>query len=186
MDSRYKYGKHIKDQICVKKIPLPLMIGELLLIFVFLRYILNFTQLVSPSEGSLAVVLINLTSIVLTLLLAVSSVYAVLGVPSTKPSAWRGVVWSALILFATNFAYGILEEYNLMGSPVVFRNEVMAIIMIIVIAIMFLPSVRKFYTPPMMDVPPLRDWLLYIFLKPIIRSDKYRLVYGNADTNDET
>lgn len=43
-------------------------------------------------------------------------------------------------------------------------------------AIMFLSSVRKFYTPVMQDVPPLKDWLKLVVYIPLFDAESYRFV----------
>ena len=56
--------------------------------------------------------------------------------------------------------------------------------MIVVVVIMMLPQVRRFYTPPMMQVPPIKVWVRYIFNIPMDVADSFRFKY--ADEKEES
>ncbi|AMK13311.1 hypothetical protein AUP07_0254 [methanogenic archaeon mixed culture ISO4-G1] len=160
-----------------RKTPKILLIGEFLLAVVLFRYLLNFTSMVSPIEGSWLKVAVNLISIVLSLMLTILTVNSILGIPSARPQSWRVVVRASVILFITNFIYGFLEDMGLISTGIVFRIEYVGIIVVLVDIIMFLPSVRKYYTPPLSEIPPLKKWFMYLFNIPLIDAESYKFIY---------
>jgi len=167
-----------------KRMPLILLVGEFMLAFVLLRYLLNFTSMVSPTEGEWIQVWANLQSIIVSLLMAVLTVSSIIGIPSAKPQSWRKVVRSSVLLFLINGLYEYLENHNILISGFVFDIRLIAILMVIVVLIMFLPQVRKYYTPPMMDMPPLKVWALYLLNVPMDMADSFKFKY--ADNEKET
>lgn len=166
-----------------RKTPKILFIGEFLLAIVLFRYLLNFTSMVSPIEGSWLKVAVNLISIVLSLTLTILTVNSILGIPSARPQSWRVVVRASVILFITNFIYGFLEDMGLISTGIVFRIEYVGIIVVLVDIIMFLPSVRKYYTPPLSDMPPLKKWFMYLFNIPLIDAESYKFIYKDQSEN---
>ena len=100
--------KNLREDL--RKIPKALIIGEFLLTFVLLRYLLNFTSMVSPTEGDWIQVWANLQSIIVSLLMAILTVGSIVGIPSAKPQSWRQVVRSAVLLNIINWYYVYLEK----------------------------------------------------------------------------
>ena len=167
----------------LRKMPRILIIGELLLAVVLLRYLMNFTSMVSPTEGEWIQVWANLQSIIVSLIMAMMTVSSIIGVPSAKPQSWRQVVRSAIILFFMNGFYEYLEKRNILLSGVVFDIRLMAILMVVVVAIMMLPQVRKFYTPPMMETPEIKVWIRYLFNIPMDMADSFKFRYADEEQN---
>ena len=50
------------------------------------------------------------------------------------------------------------------------------VVVIAMLTVMFLPSVRKFYTPVMQEVPPIKDWLKLVVYIPLFDAESYRFV----------
>ena len=67
----------------------------------------------------------------------------------------------------------------------VFDARLVALLMVAVVAIMLLPTVRKFYTPPMMDTPPMRVWVRYIFNIPMDVADSFKFRYPEKNESEE-
>ena len=55
---------------------------------------------------------------------------------------------------------------------------------VIVEIIMFLPSVRRYYTPPLHRTPPMIDWLKYTLVTPLFAVENYELAYPDDDKSD--
>jgi len=165
----------------LRKMPPILLVGELLLAIVLLRYLLNFTSMVSPTEGEWIQVWANLQSIVVYLIMSMMTVSSIIGVPSAKPQSWRKVVRSAIILFFMNGLYEYLENRNILLSGVVFDIRLMAILMVVVVVIMMLPQVRKFYTPPLMETPGIKVWIRYLFNIPMDMADSFKFKYADDE-----
>lgn len=183
MFSIWKDRKKMRTDL--RSMPRILIIGELLLAFVLLRYLMNFTSMVSPTEGDWIQVWANLQSIIVSLVMAVLTVYSIVGIPSAKPQSWRSVVRSAILLNIINWLYIFLERRDLLISGVVFDARLVALLMVVVVAIMLLPTVRKFYTPPMMDTPPMRVWVRYIFNIPMDVADSFKFKYLEEKNESE-
>lgn len=175
--------KNLREDL--RKIPKALIIGEFLLTFVLLRYLLNFTSMVSPTEGDWIQVWANLQSIVVSLLMAILTVGSIVGIPSAKPQSWRQVVRSAVLLNIINWYYVYLEKKEFLLSGVVIDVRIVALLMVVVVAIMMLPHIRRFYTPPMMEVPPLRVWIRYLFNIPMDMADSFKFRYAEDKKGTE-
>jgi hypothetical protein len=112
---------------------------------------------------------------------------SIMGLYTSKLRAWRKVVRSSIMLFITNQLYYYMEEYNMVSSGFIIDNGVAGIIVLITIIIMFLPSVREFYTPPMYKCPPLKSWLVFLVFAPNRRGETYRFSYPDSalESNEE-
>ncbi|MBR4686121.1 hypothetical protein PED39_03205 [Methanomassiliicoccales archaeon LGM-RCC1] len=164
-----------------KKMPRVLIVGELMLTLVLFRYLINFTSIVSPVESTVWRMIINFVSILFMLGMSVLVVRAILGVPSARPQSWRSVVRSSILLFISNWLLSVLDLQGIIYSGFIMSPELVAVPIIIAEIIMFLPSVRKFYTPPFTDTPPLKSWLLYLINIPMINAESYRLVCSESE-----
>ena len=174
-----------KNRQSEKKFPAVLIIGEIMLAIVLFRYLVNFTSLVSPIDNPGLRMLINLISIVFSIAMAMLSVRAILGIPSARPESWCTVVRSSVTLFISNTVYGLLEANNILYAGFVFPIELIGINMVVVLAIMFLPSVRKYYTPALTNVPPIKEWVKFIFYLPLNDSQEYRFGYPGEEVDPE-
>ncbi|MBO7352277.1 MAG: hypothetical protein J6U12_05130 [Candidatus Methanomethylophilaceae archaeon] len=183
MESKPADKRRLREDL--RKMPKILIVGELLLSFVLLRYLMNFTSMVSPTEGDWLQVWVNLQSIVVSLLMAILTVSSIIGIPSAKPQSWRTVVRSAVLLNIINWFYIYLERREILISGVVFDVRFIALLMVVVVVIMLLPQVRRFYTPPMMEVPPIKAWLRYIFNVPMDVADSFRFRYADEENKPE-
>ena len=123
----------------------------------------------------------NILSILLSLMLTILTVNSILGIPSARPQSWRVVIRASIILFITNFLYGCMEDLGLISTGIVFRIEYVGIIVLLVDIIMFLPSVRKYYTPPLSEMPPIKKWIMYLVNIPLVDAESYRFVYKQAE-----
>jgi len=41
--------------------------------------------------------------------------------------------------------------------------------------------VRRYYTPPFYEVPPLKRWVMYAVATPLIGAESYRLTYDDKE-----
>ena len=112
MESKPADKRRLREDL--RKMPKILIVGELLLSFVLLRYLMNFTSMVSPTEGDWLQVWVNLQSIVVSLLMAILTVSSIIGIPSAKPQSWRTVVRSAVLLNIINWFYIYLERREIL------------------------------------------------------------------------
>lgn len=165
-----------------KRIPPVLFVAELLLFIVMFRYMFSFTHSTYPYSPEWLIRPWTIVSIVFSVVMCVLTIDSMFGIVSARPPSWRKVVRSSVLLFLSNVVYTIAYYTNFfneyMAAAVMFiPNWLALIIMIAVLIIMFLPSVRRYYTPPMVDVPPAKEWLKFVFFTPLFKVDSYKLVY---------
>lgn len=116
-----------------------------------------------------------LTIVVITTILTVR---AMIGIPSSDRYSWRTTVRTLIVLipltviyYVFNFGYFFIDPWLLLT------------IMSVSIGIMFMPSVRRYHIPPLRKVPPLKEWVKFIFIRPEETEYKYRFVYEKKDEN---
>ena len=94
------------------------------------------------------------------------------GVCSSNLRSWRRAIRSLIFLLLAGLAYRILDYgYSVTDVRVIF------IVSMASIFILFIPGVRRFYTPPLVEMPPLKRWILYVFFRPKDSFRKYEFVY---------
>ena len=160
------------------KVPVPLIMGEIFLSVVIVRYMLSFTYtLYTIAEGveEVAYRTFSLAFPVVMILLVVNSV---IGIASAKPTSWRKVMRTTIILLVVNW---LRESFGIAG--VMFDDTFLIVITVLTMAVMMLPSVRRFYLPPMTENPPLTRWIGYIFLLPLFREADYEFVREKEPRN---
>ena len=183
--SRVKeYLREIHSDGGRKRMPFILVVGEILLFLMDIRNILNFTMMVSPHEPTFKVVLANLFSVGFCAFSTILAVNGMMGMSSARPASWRKVVRSAFTLLFLAMYHGVLTNYGYMYYGIVFNNWVFLAMVVIVEIIMFLPSVRRYYTPPMHRTPPMIDWLKYTLVTPLFAVENYELAYPDDDKSD--
>jgi hypothetical protein len=153
------------------KVPAPVIMGEILLTLVIIRYILNFCfylHIITDEADEIASRAFAMVFSIVMLLLIVSSV---IGIASAKPSSWRKVMRTSIILLVINKARDIIGM-----TGVTIDDTVLIIITALTMIMMMLPSVRRFYLPPMTENPPLTRWIGYIFVMPLFKEADFEFV----------
>ncbi len=176
-----------KDKLRSKKMPFILILAEIILAFFLLRYMYNIDHLIFSDTMPVYKIVIGLLSLIYTLFVTILTVNAMIGIPSARPTSWRKVIRSSIFLLITAALTNVLDEAGIMAKMEYFPAWVAVILFVIAMSIMFLPSVRRYYTPPMYDVPPLKRWIMYAIATPLIGAESYRLTYdGEEGTPEET
>lgn len=168
-----------------KKMPLVLILSEIILAVVLLRYIMNFTHLVSPVEVGWFRQVLNCISIILSMTMCILCVNSIIGLSSSKLRSWRTVVRSSISLFITNLLYTITDSLGLISSGFVISNEFAAVLVLLSIVIMFLPSVRDFYTPPVYECPPVKNWIWFLLSAPRMKGVRYEAAYAGENKGED-
>lgn len=107
---------------------------------------------------------------------------AIMGISSKKPKAWRKVIRSTLIMLTITLLGTILQGHINLSSTIIVNVNIAIPIFIPLLILMFLPSVRAYYTPPMMENKPLSDWIRFIGYKPLYPHQKYVLKYKDEES----
>ena len=160
------------------RIPWLLVIGEILLGLAIYRYAVSFIIGTISDWDEVVGSVMTLLGLLFNLAMILLNVDSVIGIASAKPSSWRKAMRSSVILASISILYDILEWLGIDSGFIAFQNEFILPPVVATILIMMLPSVRRFYTPPLAEMPPLRSWVAYIFFWPLMPSGSYRFVYG--------
>lgn len=169
-----------KDKLRSKKMPFILILAEIILVFFLLRYMYNIDHLIFSDTMPVYKIVIGLLSLIYTLFVTILTVNAMIGIPSARPTSWRKVIRSSIFLLITAALTNVLDEAGIMAKMEYFPAWLAVILFVIAMSIMFLPSVRRYYTPPMYEVPPLKRWILYAIATPLIGAESYRLAYDDG------
>ncbi len=170
----WRSGGHDKT-----KVPIPLIIGEIFLSVVIVRYMFSFTYTLYTIAEGIEEVAFRAFSLVFPVIMILLVVNSVIGIASAKPTSWRKVMRTSIILLIVNRVRGILGI-----SGVMFDDTFLILITALTMAVMMLPSVRRFYLPPMTENPPLTRWIGYIFLMPLFKEADYEFVREATEPRD--
>lgn len=102
------------------------------------------------------------------------SIRSMINMSSAQKKSWRLVCRTMLIQIAFIMVNEFVLRFSFIRS--VLPTELpIAGLCLVSLLIMFLPKIRRYYTPPLVEMPDIKHWTLYIFS---IRDDrKYRYVF---------
>lgn len=169
--------KRDENRLRGTKVPMALWVGKFLLFVMLFLYVMNMLAIVYPDNLSTTKLIINLIYVTYTVIASVLAADAFMGLTSSKLKAWRKVLRSALMMVLTALFTEALSHFGIMTSTIGIGLVGAVILSVLVAVIMFLPHVRRFYIPSVMDVPPVKEWILFIFAKPIVSAEEYRFTY---------
>ena len=153
------------------KVPAPLIMGEIFLSVVIMRYMLSFTFTLYTIAEEVEEIAYRTLSLVFPVIMILIVVNSVIGIASAKPTSWRKVMRTSIVVLAVN---RLRDIFSITG--VMFDDAFLIVITALTMAVMMLPSVRRFYLPPMAENPPLTRWIGYIFLTPLFKEADYEFV----------
>lgn len=158
--------------------PLSLIVAEMFLLFIVGIY---FTKICIVAMGLYVghykgMGIISLTTYIFEIAMMFIAMDAMLGISSRKPKAWRKVVRSSILLFLIS-AIAWYGEFTGSASLVTLNPLLIAPFVVIVLLIMFMPKVRRYYVPPMMENRPMMAWVKFILFTPLYTSESYRIMH---------
>ncbi len=156
------------------KVPVLLAIGEFFLCLTIIRYMLNFLINLQIRVDDAGTMSLRIFSLMFSLAMILVTVSSVIGIASARPKSWRKVVRTSILLMLVNLGYEALQSMGMDLAGAVFDDLFLAIMTAITIGVMMLPSVRRFYLPPMTDDPPLSKWAGYVFATRLFPEATYR------------
>jgi len=172
-----------KDSVNAAKRTAPgvLLIAQIVLLVALFRYLYILNYIIYPAALPLEGSWMTYVYLAYCLPMSLLVIDAMIGITSSRPDAWAKVVRTATLMLLSNIAYTIL---NLMGygslaiyaSTLYVGSSTAIVVVIAMLTVMFLPSVRKFYTPVMQEVPPIKDWLKLVVYIPLFDAESYRFV----------
>jgi len=169
-----------EDRLQAKKAPIILFVAQILLVIILARYGMNFCFISFPDDMTALRMAINTFFIIFNVVMAMLAANAMLGLTSAKLQSWRKVVRSAIILFLMGIFYEVMDMLGIPPTSMNFSLWFVALLTAATLIIMFLPGVRKFYMPPMMDPPKVGAWIKYIFATPLVTSKEYKFSYDDS------
>lgn len=170
-----------KDKLRSKRMPYILILAEIILVSFLLRYTFTIDRLIFSDTMPVYQIVIGLLTLIYTLFVTVMTVNAMIGIPSARPTSWRKVIRSSVFLLITTGLTNILDGLGLMAYTDYFPTWVVVALFALAMSIMFLPSVRRYYTPPFYEVPSLKRWVMYAVATPLIGAESYRLTYDDKE-----
>lgn len=114
--------------------------------------------------GPLLLVFMNVATTLLT-------VQTMFELPSSKRGAWRSTVRKLIALIVMSV---LMDLFDMNYSPL--NTLFITVLTIGVIIMMFLPSMRRYHTPYLTEVPPLSYWLKALVIIPDKKDFQYRFV----------
>jgi len=157
------------------KMPVILYLVELMLAYNLSTNILAYSSLAvsfNLSTPELAARCIYI--LISNMISAELSIRSMINMSSAQKKTWKLVCRTMLI----QIAFIMVDEFVLQFSvsrTIVPTELPIAALCLVCLLIMFLPKVRKYYTPPLMEVPDVKSWALYIFTQK--SEKKYRYVF---------
>ena len=171
--------KQNKKKLQSKRMPFALVIAEAILALFVLRYCITFLTLSYPAEMPPLRIIATFFSIGWIVFMTILAINAMIGLPSARPQSWRKMMRAVFFILLTIILSTIGESIGLIFDSTTFPLETNLLMFIITFFIMLLPSVRRYYTPPMYDVPPISKWFMYAMWWPLIGAESYRLKYAD-------
>lgn len=159
--------------------PKALIFAEIFIAVLCMSYILKIGGLALDIAKADTPSLVNVALLEMDVIFFGMTVFAALGVYSHRPESWRKVVRSCVTF---TVAMIISAVYTNDGSAHVFDfNPVITFIALVALLLMMLlnKNVKKFYTPPMMEVPRTKEWIRFAFFGKLIDSE-YSIVFSDT------
>ena len=168
----------LKRLLYIRGMPLVLLIAEINLTLMLSRNLSNFYTLTVYIKSDLISVATSVGLLSLTAVMTLLTINTMIGLPSSKKTSWRGAVRSTIVLIVSFTLFNLLKID-------MFRSTAywMPFLALMVLLILFLPSVRRYYTPLMTEYPPLSDWIRYLTTFGHDPGDDYRFVYKDGEVD---
>lgn len=174
VEEAQKFRRRVRSH---RRLPLPLYLAEFFLFVVIAVYFAKICVMCAGMASDIGGPRTTILVYVVDVIMMIATLDAVLGITSSKPSSWRKVMRSALLLFVFSLI-GYVSGTGLSASSLVVMNPLLiAAICIPVGAIMFLRSVREYYVPLKQEMPPLSRWVKYMLFTQLFPARKYQLSY---------
>jgi hypothetical protein len=158
-------GKNALGSRDIVKTPWPLFVLDIILAIVITRNMWAFFMAIGVSNYVLQYDFDYIVRIMYMLAssvyMSVSVIFTMMTLQSGKKEAWRAAARRSFMIAVT----GYMNEYLKIGFQTMMFEEALALFAIAYV-ILFLPSVRRFYTPPLAEEKSILAWAKYIIIKP--------------------
>jgi hypothetical protein len=152
-----------------------LLIVELFLAYSIIRNLNVFAFACFLMEPEFEPMVKALITVSMAMLSSVFLVNTMFGLPSASRYSWRSAVRTLVFLLLASWSYELIgtSYFNIMPLTE------MLILSVVAILILMLPQVRAYYVPPMIEMPPLKWWIKFCFLKPKEYLYEYKFTYND-------
>ncbi len=161
--------------------PLALYLAQFFLFVVIAVYFAKISVLSMGIVSGYGNSVITIIVYVIDVLMMLVTIDAVLGISSGKPLSWCKVMRGAILLFMFSMIGSTLGTGMSASSLVTFSPVLMAVICVPVAALMFTRAVREYFVLPMLDMPPLRRWIGFVFFSQLYPERRYKIAYEQSD-----
>ncbi|GEM_PF-2246240 len=169
---------HRRDEGAVgrNRTPAGVVIAELFLLIILAIYLVKSGVLLSDLlEGRVAsweAVLLILVEMSLSLLV----VWGLFGLSSRRPSGWRQVARATVTLILVTALDNLIPSH-LLVETVTLRFDAVLLMAVFVMVAISMPSVRRWYVPPMFELRPFVAWVAYAARGELYPKGSYRIAY---------
>ncbi len=169
--------------------PIAITFAELFLVLILIMYFLKIVFLGMAmsleEEPGIAVFSHNLWVFLVEGGLLFLGINALLGMSSHRPSGWKKAVRSSVFMFLASLLAIIFKDGFSAASQITLKPEISLVIMVIIIILMATRKVREYYTPPLEETRPIKDWVYLAASKKIYPDGEYEIVYPeDVDAED--
>ncbi len=117
----------------------------------------------------------SIFAICLTTVTSLLTIRTMLNLPSASRQSWRGTLRTLIVLIFMSMFYLFFTNHY----PI-FDIRMVVFLTVVDIAILFLPSVRRYYTPPLTETPEIKEWIKFALLRPKDSVSGYTFVYKDG------
>lgn len=160
-----------------ERLPAPLYIAVFFLFLIIAVYFMQLAVLGIGITSDYGDIPLSVLTYIIDVIMLITTVDAVMGISSKKPSSWRKVMRGAMLLFVFSIIGAVLGSASATGL-VALSPLLVTAICVPMAAIMFMRSVRNYYVPPMLEMPPLRRWIAFALFSQLFPARKYEIYYG--------
>lgn len=167
----------------VKK-PWAVIVAECFLLFVLGLYFAKVCVLsmgLIAEVGSSRIMSKNLFVFLCEIVMFFITADAMLGLSSRRPKGWKKAVRGSMLLLLFTLIGSFFGVTGSVSVLVTINPVIVAPLVLFVILLMLLPSVRRYYVPPMECEKSLLSWIKFSFVSELYPQGRYRISYPDGD-----
>ena len=168
----------------LRRIPKTLYVAIAVLGLVMMIYLTKLAVLAIGLLSGFGKPELNIIVFVFEFAMIVLTIDSIIGITSNRPKAWRKVERSCIITMMA-MSIGSMGYNENLASSLVVVEPVYMVALAIPFVMMFRHNVREYYTPPMTEVRPVKDWLLFILTGSIYPPNTYELKYPDESAKNK-
>ncbi len=147
------------------KMPYLLYLIEIVMAYNLSSNLFKFSLLTTGFDlSTLEYAIDNIYILFSTILSSELTIRSMVRLPSAIKSTWR-FTFKTLVIQAAIIFMNVYLFDNWSSNPLIQSEVPVAVFCLACILILFLPHIRRYYTPPNLEVPKAWDWILYVLYK---------------------